>query len=131
MRQIKLRQWLGPEGWHYWGTGPHSDGATWKGPAISVSGYPEESFLWTGLVDKNSALVYEGDIVTAFEKNRPGNQIRGIVGYDPCDAEWLVETDDPSWPFASVVVLLSFEVIGNIIENVELKKEILASAGNR
>ncbi|MFW6145432.1 MAG: YopX family protein [bacterium] len=75
---------------------------------------------FTGMYDKHGKEIYEGDIVEAETQNPLIKQLNGVVKYDA--GEYVIETDNPNWPVASLTVLEQFEVTGNIHEGGSMKK---------
>ena len=90
--------------------------------ALSV--IPETVGQYTGLTDKNSTKIFEGDIVKAQDDifSSPFcNGITGKVVYE--ETAFFIEPKDPmetQWLFNECAV---YEVIGNIHDNPELLKE--------
>ena len=75
-----------------------------------------DSFIplqYTGLKDKNSEEIYEGDIIT-------NGEVTGQVEFSAVAFRLFY---GGKWEFMQFVPALSFEIIGNIYENPELLKE--------
>lgn len=79
---------------------------------------------FTGLLDKNSEEIYEGDIITCINKSDSvyeiGRQMIGFVAYEENGCYWFCKNNFQhynDWAFADDI-----EVIGNIHNNPELLK---------
>lgn len=81
--------------------------------------YPIMQF--TGLLDKNSFEIYEGDVVRHTAE--PDNNF--VVYWEPDASRWRIRfcniSYDKSWrEFTKHVFSMKFEVIGNVFENPDL-----------
>lgn len=105
MREIKFRAWdKRSETWLYGGI--PANVSFWEMLHVDPDNYELAQF--TGLLDKNSKEIYEGDIVKY--KTPEGKTM--VVKYPDC---FDSEAD------GSLYVPANWEVIGNVYENPELK----------
>lgn len=80
---------------------------------------PETAGQFTGLTDKNSAKIFEGDIVTVENPNISDDEY-GIVKFDNDGAMFIVEFDTFTVDFGNNIDGNRCEIIGNIFDNPEL-----------
>lgn len=122
-REIKFRAWDGKVMIYYdkqYGVGggdSETDVIFFANTKVNTIGKSFELMQFTGLLDRNSKEIYEGDIVKHFHKDVIGKVIYQVTEY--CVWEKIVEEDrgtagqrhtlDDPWT-----------VIGNIYENPEL-----------
>lgn len=80
---------------------------------------PETLKPYTGLLDKNSQKIFEGNIIKAIWRYLSNiYTVVGIVKYD--NAAFFLETDDHYLFFEDNIFSAECEVIGNIYDNPEL-----------
>ena len=120
MKEIKFRQPTFVNGkfrnWHYWGF--FGDGFT---GAISDKSRKKagDSYQYTGLKDKHSKEIYEGDITCRHWDD--GSWQNGQIIYENGSFLWQEINRDRFLHLIGINTLHS-EVIGNIYENKELLK---------
>ncbi len=90
---------------------------------------PETRGECTGLTDKNSKLIFEGDIVKAeWSHLNITNTVIGVVEYD--NAAFFLETDDHYLFFEDNIFSSDCDVIGNIHDSPELMNATGEDIGN-
>lgn len=90
---------------------------------------PETRGECTGLTDKNSKLIFEGDIVKAeWSHLNITNTVIGVVEYD--NAAFFLETDDHYLFFEDNIFSADCDVIGNIHDSPELMNATGEDIGN-
>ena len=94
---------------------PHKHGQPWRGYAV----IPETVEQYTGLIDKNSKKIFEGDIVKEYNICGEEEGI-GVVHWSELFVAW-------HWANNKCMYrgdIASYEVIGNIHDNPELIEEV-------
>ena len=104
---------------HFFGymyeAGIRDRGYTWIAP-LCYENDDLELELFTGLYDKNHRKIYEGDILSFYDR---GDYINCSVFYNKDEARFVAIIDDEEEDFTW---LSEIEVVGNIHENSELLK---------
>ena len=78
----------------------------------------EHLMQFTGLLDKNSKDIYEGDVVTTeWELER--KKVTGKIVWHEGFCGWAIESDEMQYRFSATAQAMR-KVIGNIYENPEL-----------
>jgi uncharacterized phage protein (TIGR01671 family) len=123
MKNLKYRQRLQNDQWHYWGFLPQGFVAPMTSGGIEDSLMHSQQF--TGLTDKNGKEIYEGDIVyhSYFREQGVMEWYEKRTGFflrwtEPFGVDKTVGGHQDMWPIDQD----SFEVIGNIYDNPELLK---------
>lgn len=110
MREIKFRAFTEDKEFIYWSIG---DTSNWFWEQVRCDNLIVQQF--TGLKDKNSKEIYEGDIIDGLIVSYSGNQKEGLG----MNVGWYLQRDDfESW--SELESSLDYEVQGNIYENPEL-----------
>jgi len=88
---------------------------------------PETAGEWTGLLDKNGAKIFEGDIVrlnygVCYETKCYPSYARGTEIIKICEVVWNIDEArfEPSYWVSDINFEIKLEVIGNITDNPEL-----------
>lgn len=117
MRSIKFRAWNG-ESMEYGGFGVHANGLTLIDAPTLTDVTPQSPVMqFTGLQDKNSKDIYEGDILQVSEGAVTYRHKAPVVfhrGSFSVDLNGRTET--PEWWRVGSFHPLDIEVIGNIHE---------------
>lgn len=91
-----------------------------NGTTSMVEVIPETVGEYIGLKDKNSQMIFEGDIVKKFYQGDDFFNI-GIINWDSRDARWACQLNTMN-PCFSLYKQNEAEIIGNIHDNLELLK---------
>ena len=132
MREIKYRQRLSNDTWHYWG---FIGKGRFVAPVLNSETFEDalkHSQQYTGLKDKkdkNDKEIYEGDVVGY--KNQVNDEIITAIEWNNKCSGWFANRGGRLADLIHEQTVLrkkdfnlepSFEVIGNIYENPELIK---------
>ena len=121
MRQLKFRLWSAGK-FHYWGFMDDAfRGIPQTNEPMSMEEAEKRSQQFTGLLDKNSKEIYEGDIISW---TNPRTQVVEAV----CEVRWSIGEAkfiklEPKTKYCRLYDWHTMEVIGNIYLNKELLNE--------
>lgn len=132
MREFKFRAWENNEMYYQVRCGGSFDGiptapTVWnedRGDWINLTGQPYTKIMqFTGLKDKNSKEIYEGDILRYIDEIDGETELLGYVEWE--NSWWSVNLH-PAYLRENDIMdnEIEYEIIGNIYENYGLNKLI-------